>query len=244
MKHTFFLGTVIFHLAASAGQSAPANVIEYAERIDREMTDDLHTVGRTLRRHSFHDVIRIVRDSPSAARSWRLEPALVPSLTDGEIVDFVANSANHYFICSAYVFSTISLESIDQGYDSSPLFGLPALSVPMSCGDVIGIGNDPIEQPIDTKERFDYALAKLRMHAPREGQTLLASNYQNPAYQGNKRYMQRNHDQGQVHPSRSLDNIEGLEEAEVFSYDMMSLILFIKIDGQRPRLIYAVPFNT
>ena len=240
MKFAIFTGIMAFHLAIFARPQAPDAVTKYANRLEKEMTEELHALGHILRRDSYFDVVSLVRNDRSAARSWSLDPNFIPELTDAEIVEFITYSVNHYFICGSYTFSSVSLETMEI-YDS-PLEALPLLSAPMSCADVIeGL------KYITKREEFNYALAKLRMHTVLEGRPLIETQYWlTPNYQGNKKYMMDNYGEGLSIRTGFAKYLQQNQDMEIFDFHLMNLLLLIGLPNNgstHPRLLFAVPFS-
>ena len=241
MPLIFILFTVVSVKAVSL---IPSSVVEYANRLDREITENPHTAGQILRQYSFQDVVSIVRNDRSAARSWFLDPSFVPQLADSELVEFIAYSINHYFICVGHALRSVSLEAIDL-YDSSSQQMLPMLSAPMSCSDILDFEHPEILK-ITERKVFDYVLAKHRMHIMAEGRSLLQTEYwTTPTYRDNRKYLLENHG-GELSRDSIFEGLKDMQDMEVYRFHVMSLMLYVglpKGQPQQPRLIFAAPLS-
>ena len=96
-------------LRAQSSSGIPEDVFEMGDSLREMFESSLSVRGVVAEYNAEPWITRIIRNSPRAARSWQLSPELVPSLEDGEIVDFVLSRAQHVAVCTIALWNRVSM---------------------------------------------------------------------------------------------------------------------------------------
>jgi hypothetical protein len=131
-----------------AAQVQPA-LVEFERRLlEGQSTRELLAPTRTL-------LATAVRKVPWAAKSWQLEPSLLPDLSDAELFDFISLRADAVLSCSLEIYSRFAAEEVPA--DARSLFwstdsGSGAIRVSPDCSELV----DARSEPIRLRNRSDF----------------------------------------------------------------------------------------
>ncbi len=142
---------------AAPAQSAQNPIPSEVEALIADLRENLNA-GELLQ-YSRDDIVGLVRDHQykSYPKLYKLEPGLVPHLTDDEIADFVTSLSHFSMVCSTSILTTIEIQSRFQRLSPSALSQLP-----LACDEFMHHFSG---QNIDTREKLADFLTLAQTHA-------------------------------------------------------------------------------